>query len=110
MDELVAGLAQGRGEPAGHEADHSASEATGGRPEFVKWVEVVTTMGRANAVIICGRLESYYIPARITQEAAGSSVLPVNVGILAQAHIWVPEEFETTAREILSQEMDDEEE
>jgi hypothetical protein len=110
MDELAAGLAQGRSQLAGDATDSGASATTGGRPEFAKWVEVATAVGRTNAAIICGRLESYQIPCRITQEAAGSSVLPVNVGVLAEAHVWVPEEYEAVAREILAEELDDEEE
>jgi hypothetical protein len=110
MDGLVAGLAHGRSQPRRDEADSGAAETTGGRPEYVKWVEVATTVGHANAVIISGRLESNDIPTRITQEAAGTSVLPVNVGILSQAQVWVPEEYEAAAREILAQEMEEEEE
>jgi hypothetical protein len=109
MDGLVSGFAQGRNRSAGPESDAAAAETPRGGPEPVKWVEVATTMGRANAVIISGRLESHDIPTRITQEAAGASVLPVNVGILAQAHVWVPEEYEEAAREILAQDVDEEE-
>lgn len=109
MDGLAAGMSQERKGRAGDETDAGASETTGGRREFVKWVEVATTMGHTQAVIIAGRLESYHIPTRITQEAAGSSVLPVNVGILSQAQVLVPEEYEAVALEILAQEMDEEE-
>jgi hypothetical protein len=67
-------------------------------------------MGRANAAIIAGRLDNHNIPTRITQEAAGASVFPVNVGILSQASVWVPEEYEAAALEILAHEVDGEEE
>jgi hypothetical protein len=110
MDGLVAGLIHGRSRPLRDEDETGATETTGGRPEFVKWVEVATTVGHANAVIISGRLESNNIPTRITQEAAGTSVLPVNVGILSQAQVWVPEEYEAAAREILAHDADEEEE
>jgi hypothetical protein len=109
MDGLVAGFAERRHQPTGRESDAAAADTTRGGSEPVKWVEVATTMGRANAVIIAGRLESHDIPTRITQEAAGASVLPVNVGILAQAHVWVPEEYEEAARAILAQDVDEEE-
>jgi hypothetical protein len=109
MDGLAAGMSKGRSRPAGDEADAGAKETTGGRREAVRWVRVATTIGRGRAVIIAGRLESHDIPTRVTQEAAGASVLPVGAGLLAQAHVLVPEEYEAVAGEILAEDADEEE-
>jgi len=85
----------------------SEGELSGDDPE--EWVSVATTLGKSNATIIAGRLESHGILTRVTQEAAGISVFPVNVGILAEAHVWVQKESVALAQEILSSDLDEEE-
>jgi hypothetical protein len=84
-------------------------ESAQGGDEPVKWARAAMVAGIQNAIIIAGRLESYGILTRVTQEAAGVSVFPVNVGILSQAHVWVPQESLDRAKEILASVEDEEE-
>ncbi len=80
-----------------------------GDQESVVWVEVVSTAGTPNAIVIAGRLESCQIPTRVTQESAGVFGYAVNVGILGTARVWVPEEFKEEAERILEMDWDEEE-
>ena len=86
------------------------TETTKGQDEPVKWTRVATVGGKPTASIIAGRLEVNGIPTRVTQEAAGVNVFAVNVGILGSAHIWVPEEYQEQAENILAHDWADEEE
>lgn len=109
MSAFVAGLSGEQGRSLDEDAQNITEEGTGGQDEPVTWVQVATAMGRPNAVIIAGRLESCGVPTMVTQESAGVNVYPVTIGAFGTAHIWVPEEFERQAREILDQEWDEEE-
>lgn len=92
-----------------NKAIESDSESAFGGDEHPQWMRVATAMGIANATIIAGRLEAEGIMTRVTQEAAGVSVFPVNVGLLSEAHVWVPEESYDQAAEILGSDWDEEE-
>lgn len=104
MTELAAELPR-REEPGGR----AESDAMSARDEEIRWVSVATAVGTPNAVIIAGRLQSYNIPARVTQEAAGVHVIAVTVGLLGTAHVWVPEEYREAAEEILAADAQEEE-
>jgi hypothetical protein len=86
--------------------EENTMESAHGGNEPVEWARVATVAGIQLATIIAGRLESYGILTRVTQEAAGVSVFPVNVGILSQAHVWVPQESLERAMEILASNED----
>lgn len=110
MDVLATDYTAGRGNSTDEGGRVAAGETTGGHEEPVCWVRVATATGTPNATIIAGRLESVGIPTRVTQEAAGINVIAVNVGLLGTAYVWVPEEFEEQALQVLSETWDDEEE
>ncbi len=80
-----------------------------GGDEPVEWVQVAVVAGRAHAHIISGRLQSAGLPVSLTQEAAGISLFPTNVGILGTCYIWVPKEYVGRAESILMSEWDEEE-
>ena len=105
MDLLMAGPSTGQTRPL----DDLDAETTGGGEDGVHWVKVATAAGTPNAIIIAGRLEYRKIPTRVTQEAAGLHVFAVNVGLLGEAHVWVPEEFQEQAQAILDKDWDEEE-
>lgn len=110
MDAYLNGMKAAKSLPAESEDNLTSKETTRGGREAVKWVKVTTTAGTPNAVIIAGRLEAEGIPTRITQEALGSSVIIVNVGILGVATIWVPQEHQSRAAVILAEEWEAEDE
>jgi hypothetical protein len=89
--------------------DRATIETTSAHDEEVNWVNVATAVGTPNAVIIAGRLESYDIPTRVTQEPAGVHAIAVTVGLLGTARVWVPEEYKEQAEEILATDADEEE-
>ena len=71
--------------------------------EEVHWVEVAQTFGLAQAQIIAGRLESEGIPSYAWQEGAGQATGLI-IGLLGAGHVMVPEEYEESALQILSDE------
>jgi hypothetical protein len=94
----------------GSESSEAAGETTPGRDKEVRWEVVALAQGQADAAIICGRLETEGIPARIQQEPAGA-VLGLTMGLLGQVKVLVPEPLVAQALEILNgpdQEVDDE--
>ena len=91
------------------QGDHARAETTSAHDEGVNWVSVATAVGTPNAVIIAGRLQSYDIPTRVTQEPAGVHAIAVTVGLLGTARVWVPEEYKEQAEEILAWDADEEE-
>lgn len=91
------------------QGDRARTETTSAHDEGVNWVNVATAVGTPNAVIIAGRLESYDIPTRVTQEPAGVHAIAVTVGLLGTARVWVPEEYQEQAEEILARDADEEE-
>jgi hypothetical protein len=91
------------------QSDRAEREATAAHDEEVHWVSVASAVGTPNAVIIAGRLESYDIPTRVTQEAAGVHAIAVTVGLLGTARVWVPEEYREQAEEILATDAEEEE-
>jgi hypothetical protein len=107
MSAWISGLSAEHSQPL--DESESAAETSRGGNEAVEWVTVASTVGTPNAVIIAGRLENHGIPTRVTQEAAGLHAIPVNVGMLSSAKVWVPAEHEAQALEILSQDWDEEE-
>jgi hypothetical protein len=104
MSELAAALPD-----LDKQGSHAESETTSAHDEEVNWVSVATAVGTINAVIIAGRLQSYDIPTRVTQEAAGVHAIAVTVGLLGTARVWVPEEYQEQAEEILATDADEEE-
>jgi hypothetical protein len=91
------------------QGNRAGTETTPSHDEEVSWVNVATAVGTPNAVIIAGRLESYGIPTRVTQEPAGVHAIAVTVGLLGTARVWVPEEYREQAEEILATDADEEE-
>ena len=88
--------------------DHKAGAGkTAGGPQEIRWEQVATTMGLAQAQIIAGRLQSEGIPARAWQESLGQSTGLV-VGPLGMGHVLVPEEYADQALAILD-DVDEEE-
>ena len=79
-------------------------EAGKGEDEPSSWVRVLTVYTPAEAHIAVARLRDDGIPARLSQEAA-SSALPVNVGMLGQIHILVPELLLERAELVLEETM-----
>jgi hypothetical protein len=65
-----------------------------------KLIVVHTTAGPMQAEIIRGLLEAAGIPARLSQESAGS-VYGFTVGAMGLVDILVPEEFAAQAQEVL---------
>jgi hypothetical protein len=64
------------------------------------WVCVDEAHGHLEGEIIQASLEAKGIPVQISQESAGI-VYGLTVGSLGLVKIWVPEEFEKDAKEIL---------
>jgi hypothetical protein len=64
------------------------------------WVCVDEAHGHLEGEIIHASLEAKGIPVQISQESAGI-VYGLTVGSLGLVKIWVPEEFEKDAKEIL---------
>ncbi len=91
------------------QGSRAESETTSSHDEEVNWVSVASAVGTPNAVIIAGRLQSYNIPTRVTQEAAGVHAIAVTVGLLGTARVWVPEEYQAQAEAILATDADEEE-
>jgi hypothetical protein len=83
-------------------AQEAAGETTPGEEKEVRWEVVAVANGLAEAAIICGRLESEGIPARMHQEPAGVAI-GLTMGLLGQARVLVPEPLTEQALEILSQ-------
>jgi hypothetical protein len=80
----------------------TASEATPGGEQEVRWETVAITQGLAEASIISGRLQAEGIPARMHREPAGVAI-GLTVGRLGEARVLVPEPLLEQAREILNQ-------
>lgn len=67
---------------------------------YTNWVCVEEARGHLEGEIIRASLEANGIPVQIFQESAGI-VYGLTVGSLGLVKIWVPEEFEAQAKEIL---------
>lgn len=66
----------------------------------VRWEEIATTAGIAQAQILAGRLQSEGIPARAWQESVGQST-GLLFGSLGMGHVLVPEEYVEQALTVL---------
>lgn len=64
------------------------------------WVSVYVAPGRLAAEMIRAFLESYEIPARLSQESAGAAI-GLTIGELGEVEILVPSDQEKKARDIL---------
>ena len=65
------------------------------------WICIEQAHGHLEGEIIRVKLEANEIPVQVFQESAGI-VYGLTVGSLGLVKIWVPEEFEQIARDILS--------
>jgi len=65
-----------------------------------KWVCIEEAHGHLEGEIIRARLEANEIPVQVFQESAGITY-GLTVGSLGLVKIWVPEEFESAARDLL---------
>lgn len=79
-----------------------SAETPKGGQEPIKWVTVEKTMGLLPAQILAGRLEAEGIRARAMQEGAGRAI-GLTVGLLGEGRVYVPEEQEEAARELIKQ-------
>lgn len=68
---------------------------------YTNWVCVEEARGQLEGEIIKASLEASGIPVQTFQESAGI-VYGLTVGSLGLVKIWVPEEFETQAKEVLA--------
>lgn len=76
---------------------------------YTNWVCVEEAHGHLEGEIIRASLEANDIPVQVFQESAGI-VYGLTIGSLGLVKIWVPEEYEAAARELLesSQNSDNE--
>ena len=65
------------------------------------WICIEQAHGYLEGEIIRGKLEANEIPVQVFQESAGITY-GLTVGSLGLVKIWVPDEFEQIARDILS--------
>ena len=77
------------------------NETTPGDQQPTAWVEAAVNLSPAEAMVIKGRLESMSIPAIVQQESIGS-VIGLTVGPLGSAAVLVPEALVETAKTILA--------
>lgn len=77
--------------------------------QAVEWVIVAHAPGLEAASILVGRLRTIGIPARAWEEGARRAI-PLTVGILGEAFVAVPAEFAAQAEQVLSDELEVEDE
>jgi hypothetical protein len=102
---LVWGLFGNPGKGKSESNEKSAEgEAGKGDDEPSSWVRALTVYTPVEAQIAAARLRDEGIPVRLSQEAA-SSAFPLNVGLLGQIHILVPELLLERAELVLEETM-----
>lgn len=67
----------------------------------INWEILDEVAGNVNAELIRSYLEAYEIPVVLSQEGAGHSVFPVNVGRFGRVQILVPSEYLEQAQQLL---------
>lgn len=84
-------------------SNEQAAGESGAKPDLrdVRWEQVATTGGLAQAQILAGRLQSEGIPARAWQESIGQSTGLV-IGPLGTGHVLVPEVYVEQALAVLA--------
>lgn len=68
---------------------------------YDKWVCIEEARGHLEGEIIRAKLEANEIPVQVFQESAGITY-GLTVGSLGLVKIWVPDEFESVALELLN--------
>jgi len=87
------------------ENEHAIVKKTG--PDRKTWYVVAYAPDMVVAEIPAGLLRSAGIPVFLFREAAGSSAIPLTVGLLAGVEIAVPEAYYEEAIALLDEEEDD---
>ncbi len=75
-------------------------------PDGSIWYVVAEVGGLVNAEVIAGLLRAARIPVYLYREAAGSSALPLTVGMLGAVTVAVPEIYYAEALALLDAEND----
>lgn len=75
-------------------------------PDGSTWYVVAEVAGVTNAEIVAGLLRSARIPVYLYREAAGSSALPLTVGLLGSVTVAVPEIYYAEALALLDADSD----
>jgi hypothetical protein len=86
--------------------DENAVEKRQG-PDQKTWYVVAYAVSMTDAEIPAGLLRSAGIPVFLFREAAGSSAIPVSVGLLGGVRVAVPEAYYAEAMALLDFEDDD---